>query len=170
MNPFVLLGIGLFLIFLEFYLPGAIMGICGTLLVLMSIFLFASTTDSSILTLVYVVGSGVCVGLLIKFAIWRIKHAKPDFSIYSDSSQKDYVASTYDKSAIGKKGVVLSDLKPGGYIVIDGKQHQAISLSGYLSRGTEVTILSGDGESLQVIKETENNFPTPKEEHKEPKL
>ena len=153
MNPFILLGLGLFLIFLEFYLPGAIMGLCGTLLVMVSIFLFASTTDSPILTLLYVIASGVCIGLLIKFAIWRITHTKPEYSIYSNSNQTDYVASSYDKEAIGEKGIVLSDLKPGGYILVNGKQHQAISLSGYIVKGTEIKVLSGDGESLQVINE-----------------
>jgi len=150
MSAFLLLAVGLLLIFLEFYIPGAILGIIGSILVLASIFLFASATDSPLLTLVYIIGTGVCVVLLIKFTLWRIVHAKPEFSIYSNKDQKNYVASTYDKSAIGKQGVVLSDLKPGGYILIEGKQHQAISLSGYLAKGIEVTVVSGDGESLIV--------------------
>lgn len=152
MSPFILLAIGLLLIFIEFYLPGAIMGICGTILVLVSIFLFASETESPALTILYIIGAGACVGLLIKFTLRRIVKAKPEYSIYSNKDQKDYVASTYDKTTIGKKGIVLSDLKPGGYIIVEGKQHQAISLTGYLTKGIEVIVVSGDGESLIVKK------------------
>jgi membrane-bound ClpP family serine protease len=153
MSPFILLAIGLLLIFIEFYLPGAVMGVTGTILVLISIFLFASTFNSSILTILYIIGTTVCVGLLIKFALRRIVKAKPEYSIYSNKDQKNYYASSYDKTAIGKKGIVLADLKPGGYITIEGKQHQAISLTGYLTKGTEVIVVSGDGESLSVRSE-----------------
>jgi membrane-bound ClpP family serine protease len=91
------------------------------------------------------------VGLLIKFALWRIRSAPQNRSIYSDNYQKkDYVASTFDTSAIGKTGVVLSDLKPGGYILIDGKQHQAISQTSYVTKGSTVLVLYGEGESLIV--------------------
>lgn len=155
MSPFILLAIGLLLIFIEFYLPGAIMGVTGAILVLISIFLFASTFNSPILTLLYIISTTVCIGLLIKFTLRRIIKTKPEYSIYSNKDQKDYYASSYDKAAIGKKGIVLADLKPGGYITIDGKQHQAISLTGYLTKGTEVIVVSGDGESLLVRKANE---------------
>lgn len=156
MNPFLLLIIGLFLILLEFYLPGAIMGICGAVLIVASIFIFASTADSLLWTFLYIIGTGICIGLLIKFALWRIVHAKPDYSIYSNKDQKDYYASSFDKTAIGKKGIVSSDLKPGGYILIEGKLHQAISLGGYLAKGTEVVVVAGEGESLMVRTMTSN--------------
>lgn len=152
MIPFILLAVGLLLIFIEFYLPGAVMGITGAILLLASIFFFASQFNSPILTLLYIIGAGISVGFLIKFTLRRIVKAKPEYSIYSNKDQKDYVASSYDKTAIGKKGVVLADLKPGGYILIESKQHQAISLTGYLTKGTEVVVVSGDGESLLVKK------------------
>lgn len=150
MTAFLLLIFGLFLILLEFYLPGAVLGVIGSVLVLMSIILFSMETTSPLAIALFIVGAAVSIGLLIRFALWRIVHAKPDRSIYSTGSQVGYVASTYDKSAIGKQGVVLSDLKPGGYIVIDGKQHQAISISGYIPKGDTVIVLSGQEESLIV--------------------
>lgn len=152
MMPFFLLGFGLLMILIEFYLPGAIMGIIGCLLLLASIILFASQSTSPIAIALFIVGAIASVALMIRFAIWRIVHTKPAKSIYSDDSQVGYQASHYDHTAIGKKGIVLSDLKPGGYILVEGKQHQALSLTGYLPKGTEVMVVSGQEESLIVKK------------------
>lgn len=150
MNPFILLLIGLLLIFLEFYIPGAIMGIIGGIMVLTSLILFAYASDSPIYVALYTILTLAALVGLVRFALWRIPRARQGFSIYSGKDQEGYIASTYDRSAIGKRGVVLSDLKPGGYILIDNQQHQAISNAGYLVKGTEVIVISGQEESLIV--------------------
>ncbi|MGK5595016.1 MAG: NfeD family protein [Parachlamydiaceae bacterium] len=149
MMPFILLLTGLLLIFLEFYLPGAVMGTAGSLLILASLFLAVIQFQSVWLIAFFFILVSCSVIGIIKYALWKIPRSK---SIYLKSDQEGYVASTYDKSAIGKKAIVLSDLKPGGYILLDGKQEQAISESGYISQGEEVTVVRGEGESLIVIK------------------
>jgi membrane-bound ClpP family serine protease len=142
--------VGLILILLEFYIPGAIMGILGGIAILAGIVMFASQTSSLTAIILFVIGTAVAVGLLIRFAIWRIVHAKPDYSIYSDHDQEGYQASSYDQTAIGKTGIVIADLKPGGFIVVEGRQHPAISLSGYIPKGEHVTIVGGQEQSLMV--------------------
>lgn len=151
MISFLLVFIGLFLILLEFYLPGAIMGILGGIAIFMGIISFASESDSLLATIGFVIGTAISVGLLIRFALWRIVHAKPQYSIYSDENQEGYQASSFDSSAIGKTGVVSTDLKPGGFIMIDGRQHPAISQSGYIAKGQTVTVIGGQEQSLLVI-------------------
>lgn len=150
MTPFILLILGFVLIFIEFYLPGAIMGTAGGLMVFASIILFAMQSQSPWEIAVYVIATGIALGFLIKFALWRIRTAKPNSSIYSDDSQDGFQASSFDASAIGKHGVVVTDLKPGGHIVVDGKRVQAISQSGYLVKGSEVLVIGGQEESLIV--------------------
>lgn len=150
MNPFLLLVIGLILIFLEFYLPGAVMGISGSCLVVASLIVFAVQSGSPLETGLFVVLIVIALIFLVRFALWRIPRSKGEFNIYSNGNQDGFQASAYDASAVGKKGVVLSDLKPGGYILIDGKQHQAISQTGYLIKGTEVLVIGGQEESLIV--------------------
>lgn len=151
MIPFLLLFLGLLLILIEFYVPGGIIGILGGLTILASIIVFVSQTDSWIAIILFLLGITISIVLLVKFALWRIVRAKPDYSIYSGQDQEGFQASHYDKNAIGKTGIVLSDLKPGGYIVIEGKQHQAISIAGYIPKGEEVKVLYGQEESLIVI-------------------
>ncbi len=153
MSPYILLVFGFILIFIEFYIPGAIMGILGGILTFASILVFISEHDSAIAIILYILGVIAGLALLFKFAIWKIRNAKPEYSIYSDSSQHGYKASKYDHEAIGKTAIVLSDLKPGGYILIDGNQVQAISESGYIVKGSHVIVVGGQEESL-IVKQT----------------
>lgn len=155
MNPFILLLLGLLLIFLEFYVPGAIMGIAGGLMVFTSIIFFAMQSESSIAIALFIIGAAICLVFLVKFALWRIRTAKPGFSIYSADDQEGYVASHFDSTAIGKTGIVDTDLKPGGHIIVDGKRMQALSQSGYLTKGTEVIVIGGQEESLIVKRKKE---------------
>jgi membrane-bound ClpP family serine protease len=156
MISFILLAIGLLLIMLEFYLPGAVMGILGGLFVLGSILVFASEANSLLAIVIFIVCVAISIGLLIKFTLKRIVSDKSGYSIYSDNDQEGFQASSFDASAIGKTGTVLSDLKPGGYILIDGQQHQAISITGYIPKGEEVIVLSGQEESL-IVKSKKRN-------------
>lgn len=150
MNPYILLVLGLILVFLEFYLPGAVMGISGGFLIFLSIIFFAMQSQSIFEIILYIVGTVVLLGFLIKFALWRIKNTKPQYSIYSSDDQEGYQASEFDSSAIGKKGIVVTDLKPGGHILVEGKRLQAISQSGYITKGSEVIVVGGQEDSLIV--------------------
>lgn len=150
MNPFMFLIVGLILIFLEFYLPGAVMGTAGALMIAASLFLFITESNSAWAIALFFLITAVSIVAVIKFALWYIPRAKPGKSIYSAADQEGYQASAFDATAIGKTGIVLSDLKPGGYILIEGVQHQAISESGYITQGEEVVVLRGEGESLIV--------------------
>lgn len=150
MNPFLLVLIGMILVLIEFFLPGAILGVLGGILILAGVFIFASESLSPWEIVLFVSAIAIILGLLIRFAVWWIARSKPQYSIYSDDSQEGYYASSYDVNAIGKIGTVIADLKPGGYILIDGKQHPAISISGYIAKGKEVIVIGGQEQSLMV--------------------
>jgi membrane-bound ClpP family serine protease len=150
MIPFILLGVGLLLIFLEFFLPGGIMGMLGALVVVGSIIVFAMQQDSLLLVLLYAAGSIALVVLLFRFALWRLRYGSGAKSFYSEDSQHGYTASTFDRSVIGKLGVVDTDLRPGGHVIVEEQRHTAISVSGYINKGEKVKVIGGQGESLTV--------------------
>ncbi len=150
MMPFLLLVLGLFLIFAEFYLPGAILGVMGGISMIVAIMLFSNLYGSPILTVLFTLLSMILLGILIKFALWKIQNEKKGSGIYSYDDQAGYTASTFDSSAIGKIGIAHTDLRPGGQVLIEGKRHTAISQSGYLEKGTRVLVTGGEGESLTV--------------------
>lgn len=154
MTPYLLLALGLLFVLLEFYLPGAVLGTIGGILIVSSLINFAQSYDSVLANALFLF---LTIGLLIaviKFALWRIPKSK---SIYLKTDQEGYIASQYDRNAIGQTAVVFTDLKPGGYILIKGEQHQAISESGYLTKGAEVVVIGGEGESLIVKKLNKEN-------------
>ncbi len=151
MTYLVLWAVGLIMIFLEFYLPGAILGTIGGILIVLSI-LLAADSDNLPFTVIYTVAVVASVVALIKYALWQIPRGNQKDSIYSNDSQEGYYASSFDVDAIGKEGIVLSDLKPGGFIEIEGQQLSAISDSGYIAKGEKVKVLRGEGDSLIVTK------------------
>lgn len=154
MSPFLLVGIGFLLILIEFYVPGAIMGISGGILILISIILFAIQDHSALDVAIFVMAVIVSFGFLISFILKRIPKAKPGISIYLNTDQEGYQASEYDSRLIGKYGIVLTDLKPSGHILIEGKQYQALSRSEYLAKGSEVVVMEGRG-AYFIVKQKE---------------
>lgn len=157
MSSFVLLILGLLLILIEFFLPGAVFGVLGGISLVASMVIFVMEGHSPIALLFYIAAIVVLLGYLIKFALWRIRKTRPQQSMYADASQDGYFASSYDKSAIGKQGIVLSDLKPGGYILIDDKKYQALSVSGYIAKDRLVDVIGGQEESL-LVRGSENTL------------
>jgi len=150
MIAYVLLGIGLLLIFLEFFLPGGIAAALGIVLLIFSVALFAMTSESLIAVVLYILAIAFVVGCLMRFALWRIKTGRAGENMYLDSDQEGYVASKFAKEFIGKKGVALSDLKPAGHIKVEGKRMQAVSKTGYLVKGTKIEVIGGQGAHLIV--------------------
>ena len=148
--------VGLLLIFTEFYLPGAVMAVLGGILIAIGFFLFVSE-NSSLLAIVLFIGitSAAIVGV-IRLAMWCIVNAKSKNSLYLSDDQEGYRASEYEKNAIGKSAIVVADLKPGGYILVDEKQCPAISLSGYIPKGESVLIVGGQEQSLMVTKQSKS--------------
>ncbi len=147
----ILLSIGLLLIFLEFFLPSGILaGIAGALLIA-SIIFFALSTHSFLWTFLYACAIILLVAFLIWFTLQRIRKGKFR-GIYLGDAQSGYVASSFDKALIGKKGEALSDLKPAGHILVENRRYQAVSKTGYLVKGAAVEIVGGEGGHL-IVKE-----------------
>ncbi len=82
--------------------------------------------------------------MLITFTLRYIKKGKTT-GIYLNSAQEGYLASEFDKTLIGKSGEALTDLKPAGHILVEGKRYQAVSKTGYLDKGSKIEIVAGEG-------------------------
>jgi membrane-bound ClpP family serine protease len=146
----ILLGIvGLVLIFLEFFLPGAILAVIGTLCLLVSLGLCFSTY-AAIWGTFYLFILLLTVYLTCRLALWRIKRSKGSGNFYLSDTQEGYTASSFDQSLIGKEAIVSTELKPAGHILVEGKLLQAISETGFISKGVKVQIVGGKGSHLIV--------------------
>jgi len=154
----ILLIVGLLAIFLEFYLPGGIFGTAGALLVVGAVVIFALDSESILLTLLFLIGASAGIGIVIRFALWKIRHGKVGYSVYSESDQEGYVASSWDRELLNREGKVATDLRPSGHITIDGKTYSAVSQSGYIEKGLPVIVTGGEGETLIVRKHETSQF------------
>lgn len=155
MTPFILLALGLFMVFIEFFVPGGILGIAGGVLIVVSIVMFIVASDSVLAVVGFIALAIALTAALIKFAIWRIQTKKGGGSLFLHDTQEGYAASEFVKEYIGKEGVTLSDLKPAGHILIEGKRIQAVSKTGYLVKGSAVIVVAGQGAHLIVKRKEE---------------
>ena len=148
-TPFILLGVGFLLIFLEFFLPGGIIGVAGGVFVVLSIVFFSIQTESFVALTVYIIAVIALLAALVKFSLWRIRKGKVK-GIFLNTVQEGYVASEYPKELIGKQGKALSDLKPAGHILVEEKRYQAVSKTGYIVKGSKIEVIGGEGAHLVV--------------------
>jgi len=150
LSAFIVLFVGLALIFCEFYLPGGVMAIVGTLLVGTSIAVWiwdgATTTE----LVVFLIVVAISLIFTIRFALHSVRKTKRSGSIYLESDQEGFRSSKYEEDVMGKEGVAKSQLRPGGFVTIDGKKYAAISVVGYIEKGAKVTVVGIEGETVLV--------------------
>lgn len=127
---------GLFLIYLEFFLPGAIMAIGGGVLLLASIFMFHMLKEGSIMLLAYLMALSMAVYATVKIAKWRIHSA-----VKHPANLKEM---------IGKRATTATDLTPVGHIFIDDQVFEALAKNGPILKGIDVVVIDGDDTRLIV--------------------
>jgi len=141
--------LGLALIYTEFFLPGGILVVIGSISLLTSIilcFMHTSTVWGSL----YILFVILAVISICKFALWKMRKSKTKDRFYLEKDQEGFLAASFDREMIGKKGTVFTELKPVGHILIEGTQYQALSEGGFLSKGEAVEVVGGQGSHLIV--------------------
>jgi membrane-bound serine protease (ClpP class) len=144
----IMIGTGLLLVALEFFLPGGIVGAAGGIIFLSGLVLFAVDSPSLLLTIAVVIASLALFVVMIRYLIKRIQRTKSTF--YLSDDQEGYRASKWAEELMGEEGLALSDMRPAGHIRIDGTQYQAVSKMGYLRKGTKIKVIGGEGAHLVV--------------------
>ena len=145
-------AIGLILIYIEFFLPGTIMGIIGGLFLLASVFLFILTKPKLLILLSFIAALIFLVFLVIKLALFHVKKTSKKNTFFLKDDQEGYVASLHQERLIGQKAIAASDLKPSGHIRVQNELFQAVAKNGYIKKGEEVLIIAGEGARLIVKK------------------
>ena len=157
-----LLSIGVVLIVIEIFVPGfGVFGIMGILSTIGGIIARVVGKGLSAVTIVAYVGYLIIlVGVvsLIAFGImvWSAKKGLLSrTSIFSNSTAlpAGHTAGTPDYSfLVGKIGSAITDLNPGGKIVVDAKTYSVISNGEYVYSNTPVKVVSCEGAKIVVKK------------------
>ena len=130
---------GMFMIIVEVFMPGAVLGVVGTFLLLAA----AATAFSA-----FGVGGGLwaCLGLLLGGGAVLLLWLKvfPRTRIAKSITLKDHNAgraSPDSSSLLGADGVSLSTLRPAGVARIAGARHDVMAESGWVDEGRAVKVV-----------------------------
>ncbi len=140
--------IALAMIYIEFFVPGGVVGGIGGLGLIGSFIVLAFKVQHPIwiglAAVVYIAALVAVISLALHF----IK--KSGSNLYLSKDQEGYSAATIDRELIGKRGIAFSNLSLSGRVTIDGKNYQAISQSQYIGKGEEIEVIDGRGAYLVV--------------------
>ena len=148
-DPFfvwLLLGIGVALIFLEVFIPsGGIIGIVALAALGLGIYSFFHQ-GKVLLGSLTGIGGTVFVISMFSFMLKRISLAETQ-----DSEAFTSVDNSLDE-IMGRSGVTKSALRPAGVALIDGRRVDVIASSGFIENGKLIKVVETSG-NLVVVRE-----------------
>lgn len=153
--PVLLFILGICLIVLEFVLPGVISGIAGVVLLCVSAGLAMAAYPEYTVWIVmgefFGVAVGIGVGLLVLSKTSRLTGLTLETSL---SQETGYVNLASNTALVGKRGTVMTILRPAGTIVVDGVRYDAVSDGDFIDEGSTVTVLEVHGNRVVVERAT----------------
>ena len=149
---------GIFLIGLEIFLPGGILGIIGLICSIAAVVL-CFTTEA-----VAQVGgwfpfalAGILVAVTSVVLIYWLKYFEKTGVGKRFVLDSAIAGKNPDKAdLVGKEGEAVSNLDPLGKILIGGKKMEARAETGAVDRGSKVTVVKSSGLELVVREITDN--------------
>lgn len=144
--------IGLLLLAFEVIVPGGILGVIGGLAMLGGCgiaFNEYGTNGGALAVVVAVVLAGVM--LYLEFAV--LPKTAMGQRMFLKSKVTGTTAKARTEDLTGVTGKTVTTLAPSGYVMIEGKRHEAFSRSGYLAAGATVKVIGMDNFRLIVTLE-----------------
>jgi membrane-bound ClpP family serine protease len=145
---------GLLSLFLEFFMPGGILAIIGAVLIFSGVVVFCSEATSWLLILLFFLGTSFGIVFTIVSALRLMKRNAKSQTFYQDQAQEGYLGAQYERELIGKRGKAASDLRPSGWIVVEGERVQAVAKTGFILKESSILVIGGEGAHL-VVEEIE---------------
>lgn len=147
---------GMVLIFLEFFLPGAIAGTIGVAALISSLFIAGGTGLAIALSLV------IAIFLSILFFYIMVRFFGKKIMLFNkmvllDSARKEdgYVTHENRTDLLGMKGIALTTLRPSGTAVFGTERVDVVSEGGYIEKSTVVKVIKVEGVRI-VVRESED--------------
>ncbi|MCB1107910.1 MAG: hypothetical protein KDK76_07440 [Chlamydiia bacterium] len=129
--------LSLLLIYLEFFVPGGVLGVIGGIGFVFSFIFYAWMAGSYWSSLIFILIMTTLLVLMVQLARWKMKRKSSLLA---------------RKELIGAEGEALTDLNPSGHVMAQGKSYKAVSQSGYIKKGEGVKVIGGKGTRLICIR------------------
>ncbi|NLY46188.1 MAG: nodulation protein NfeD [Tissierella sp.] len=143
--------LGIVLLVIEIIVPGfGLPGISGILFVLIGIILAMDSFANAILSISIAIIITTIIGIMLVKRGFKSQLFNSIVLNNQTNKEKGYLSSEADENLISKEGIAVSELRPSGFIDIDGKRIDALSDEGYISKGTAVKIVKIEGSKIFV--------------------
>ena len=142
---------GLILIFLEFFLPGAISGTLGVTALIFSLFLAGEDAlQIGVSILIAILLSVIVFFMMIN--IFNKKLVLFNKMVLFDSARKEdgYVSNINRIDLLGMEGVALTILRPAGTVIINNERVDVVSEGGFIEQNALVKVIKVEGARIVV--------------------
>ncbi|CEG27911.1 NfeD family protein [Bacillus sp. B-jedd] len=147
---------GIVLIFLEFFLPGAVAGTLGVAALIGSLFLAGgSTFQMGVSLLISIFFSIVFFILLIK--VFHKKMTIFNSMVLYDEARKEdgYVSNVNRTDLLGREGVALTVLRPSGTAIFNSERIDVVTEGAFIRQDARVKVIEVEGPRI-VVREIKN--------------
>ncbi|MGG3563815.1 NfeD family protein [Neobacillus rhizosphaerae] len=142
---------GILLIFLEFFLPGAVSGTLGVAALILSLFLAGEDTLQ--------IGVSILIALFVSIIVFfiMIKVLNKKLVLFNkmvlfDTARKEdgYVSNVNRTDLLGMEGKALTILRPAGTVIIKNERIDVVSEGGFIEQNSKVTVIKVEGARIVV--------------------
>lgn len=142
---------GLILLVVEIIIPGfGLPGIGGILFVLVGVVLAVDSVPTALLSLsISIIITAIVTVVLIKLG-FKSKIIGKVVLRSNHTSERGYLSTDTMSIYIDKIGIAQTELRPTGFIEIEGIKLDALAESGYISKGTKIKVVRVEGSKIFV--------------------
>ncbi len=144
--------LGLFLIYLEFFLPSALFVLLGSISTLYATYRLFLSNEHLYLNLGLVALQILGIYITCRLALKHIYMSKKKNSFFLSTTQEGFKAADHPDKKIDTEGKTCSDLHPFGYVEIEGQILEAMALNSYISKGVSVKVI-GQRNGYLIVKQ-----------------
>jgi membrane-bound ClpP family serine protease len=154
MNAIVLLfSLGIVLLALEVFMPGAVIGVIGGCAMAGGCMVsFSRFGAGSGMLATFIAFALLGAALYAEFVLLPRTRFGRKLFVHATVSSTSQAPLATAEAVVGKSGVALTTLAPSGYVLVEGKRYEAFSQSGHIPKGAALHVVNLDNFRLIVSK------------------
>jgi len=147
-----LLALGFAMIVLEIFVPGAVLGILGTVFLIAGVWLSFRMYGAEKGVWIFV-ATTISVFVIVSVALKVLPHTRMGKRILLSETVEggphDPAAEQERQRLLGRQGMAITDLRPSGKGSIEGKRWDIVSDGGYVVEGESFRVIRVEG--LRIV-------------------
>jgi membrane-bound serine protease (ClpP class) len=151
LEAIILFVAGILLIIAEFFIPGGMAGLIGTISIIISLFVASGNVMQMAVSLIVALFVTIFVVIIMTKVLGkRMKFFRKIILNDATTTEKGYVSNRSRSELIGKKGVALTALRPSGTAMIDDERIDVVTEGEYIAKGQKIKVVKTEGMRIVV--------------------